>query len=209
MEAFKSLVYSRHSVRHFKPDPIPIETLRSVVELAEQSPSWCNSQPWDVYYVTGESLKKVTAAYTERSAQKAEPTSDIPGAHRENYSERGVNTMNNFFKEAGPFFGKNKPSILFDAPAMILLGLPKGHAEYMTYDLGSFGMLLQLAAKAYGLDTITAYGCVMYADILHSVLNIPESEDLIIGIAIGYCSESVEPLVASRLPVSDILTIKE
>jgi nitroreductase len=45
---FRDVVRNRHSVRSFRPDPVPEAVLRSVLEDAQRAPSNCNTQPWQV-----------------------------------------------------------------------------------------------------------------------------------------------------------------
>lgn len=42
---------SRHSVRDFRPDPVPHEQLHRAVRLAMKTPSVCNRQAWHVYHL--------------------------------------------------------------------------------------------------------------------------------------------------------------
>jgi nitroreductase len=39
------LLEGRWSCRGFLPDPVPHATITEVLDLARQSPSWCNTQP--------------------------------------------------------------------------------------------------------------------------------------------------------------------
>jgi nitroreductase len=42
---------SRHSVRDFRPDPVPRELLKRALTLAMKAPSVCNRQAWHVYHM--------------------------------------------------------------------------------------------------------------------------------------------------------------
>ena len=42
---------SRHSVRDFRPDPVPHELLKRALTLAMKAPSVCNRQAWHVYHM--------------------------------------------------------------------------------------------------------------------------------------------------------------
>jgi len=55
---FIELVKMRKSVRKYKPDRIPEEKVKHVIEAARLAPSWKNSQPWRFIVVTKEELKK-------------------------------------------------------------------------------------------------------------------------------------------------------
>ena len=45
-EEFKSVIITRRSVRSYKKDPIPRETIRELLEAAIAAPTAGNSQPW-------------------------------------------------------------------------------------------------------------------------------------------------------------------
>ncbi len=46
-----ALLKSRRSVRRYRQDPIPLATLREIVEVARYAPSGGNRQPWEVILV--------------------------------------------------------------------------------------------------------------------------------------------------------------
>ena len=55
-------ILQRRSIRGFRPDPIPQETLRRVIELASRAVSAQNTQPWEFAVVTGEPLEALRRA---------------------------------------------------------------------------------------------------------------------------------------------------
>jgi nitroreductase len=60
------LVKTRMSVRKFRPDPIPEETIDKILEVARWAMSGANSQPWKFIVVTDPDLKKqLRGAYSE------------------------------------------------------------------------------------------------------------------------------------------------
>ncbi|MFQ6077240.1 MAG: nitroreductase family protein [Candidatus Bathyarchaeia archaeon] len=54
MEAIRK----RRSIRRYKPDPVPEEKIRHVLEAARLAPSWANRQCWRYIIVTDEALKR-------------------------------------------------------------------------------------------------------------------------------------------------------
>ena len=52
-------IQQRKSIRAFKPDPVPQQVLRQIMELALCAPSWANTQPWGFALVAGEKLKEM------------------------------------------------------------------------------------------------------------------------------------------------------
>jgi nitroreductase len=57
MEAIKG----RRSIRKYKPDPISEETLRTLMEAVRWSPSWANTQCWEVIVVRDPKIKSELA----------------------------------------------------------------------------------------------------------------------------------------------------
>lgn len=52
LDQFHELCRSRRSHRHFKKEPVPIDTVRHAITAALESPSACNRQPFDYYMAT-------------------------------------------------------------------------------------------------------------------------------------------------------------
>jgi len=214
---FKEVVNKRHSVRNFKEDEIPVEVLEDIVRTAGRTPSWENSQPWNVYIATGETLRKIKEIWIAKYADKIKGSPDMPTGHRTNFSERSQKNMADFMSYVADYTGD--PDIvhflhmnekLFDAPALVYLTLGKGHTGWPIYDLGAFGMTLMLAAKDHGVDSIPAYEIVKFPAELRPLLSVPEDEEIIMGIALGYAAEdNLNGLASTRLPLEKILTIKQ
>src|SRR6267142_855066 len=60
------LVKTRMSVRKFRPDPIPEDTINNILEVARWAMSGANSQPWEFVVVTDPEIKKqLRDAYSE------------------------------------------------------------------------------------------------------------------------------------------------
>jgi len=214
---FKEVVNKRHSVRNFKEDEIPVEVLEDIVRTAGRTPSWENSQPWNVYIATGETLRKIKEIWIAKYADKIKGSPDMPTGHRTNFSERSQKNMADFMSYVADYTGD--PDIvhflhmnekLFDAPALVYLTLGKGHTGWPIYDLGAFGMTLMLAAKDHGVDSIPAYEIVKFPAELRPLLSVPEDEEIIMGIALGYAAEdNLNGLASPRLPLEEILTVKQ
>jgi nitroreductase len=69
----ESLIRSRVSVRGYRPDPVPDETLRRVLELARMAPSACNRQPWTIIVVRDPARRRALAEAYPREWFAAAP----------------------------------------------------------------------------------------------------------------------------------------
>jgi nitroreductase len=71
-------IKGRMSIRAFKPDPVPRDLLREVVDIARWSPSYKNSQPWEIIILSGEKKKALSKMMVGLLADGAEQTQDFP-----------------------------------------------------------------------------------------------------------------------------------
>ncbi len=55
---FYDVIRTRRSIRSYKPDPIPEDVLRRVLEAARIAPSGSNRQPWKFIVVRDEEVKR-------------------------------------------------------------------------------------------------------------------------------------------------------
>lgn len=54
-------IFTRRSVRHFKPDPVPPEMVETLLKAAMQAPSAANAQPWHFVVINNRDiLEQVT-----------------------------------------------------------------------------------------------------------------------------------------------------
>ena len=77
--AVDAAITSRRSIRAFLPTPVPRETIEAILEVAARAPSGTNTQPWNVYVLTGEAKlalsRKIRAAYDD-AAERATHTEE-------------------------------------------------------------------------------------------------------------------------------------
>ncbi len=55
------IIKQRRSVRKYKPDPVPEEEIKYILEAARLAPSWANTQCWHFIVVTDEDIKNEIA----------------------------------------------------------------------------------------------------------------------------------------------------
>src|SRR4030042_2316020 len=56
------VIKGRRSIRKYRPDPVPDEVLQKVFEGVRWSPSWANTQCWEVVVVKDQNVKSELAA---------------------------------------------------------------------------------------------------------------------------------------------------
>ena len=193
MSSLTEVMKQRHSVRYFLSKPIPEETLKEIMELSLLTPSWGNSQPWNLYIASGNTLKNIKKEWISKNKEGIKGCSDIEPGHRTDFSERCQNNINGVMKYYGEILNDPQAKIFFDAnnelfnaPTLVYITIPKKRTQYCLFDSGAIEMSVMLAAKEKGIDSVPAYEAIIYPDILRKYLKISDDEDIVIGIALGY-----------------------
>jgi nitroreductase len=196
-------IKERKSIRAFKPDQVPMDLLKKILEHAMRAPSWANTQPWEFAVVTGKKLKAIQEAFVKRGAADLQDLqSEVPRPHDfpEPYISRikkmQAREMRGRTTEMKPEEMKERMMINFrnyGATTCIYLLIGKNYLQqekginvWGMYDSGSVVQNIMLLAVNYGLGTIAQAMAVVYPDIIHKELGIPQDKLVALGIAIGY-----------------------
>jgi len=70
-------IRSRKSIRGYKPEPVPKEILREILEAATRSPSALNTQSWEITVVAGEVLDNIKQGNIEMLASGVMPNLEV------------------------------------------------------------------------------------------------------------------------------------
>jgi len=189
-------IRTRRSIRKFRPDPVPRDLLLDVINTAIWSPSYKNSQPWEVAVVSGQKREDLSRLLIELLEKGTEPRPDIPEPlswpadiearireHTKKRSEKIGLDLND------PELRKKSKIANFrfySAPHVIFLFQDSSLPIWSILDIGMFAQSLMLAANAYGLGTVPQAFLTDYSSETKRFLDIPESKRLILGISIGY-----------------------
>ena len=73
-------IYQRRSVRGYLDKEVPQASLNRIFEIANQSPSNCNVQPWKAYVASGKLKDRLKAEMVERTSTggRAESRLSLP-----------------------------------------------------------------------------------------------------------------------------------
>jgi nitroreductase len=218
-------IKERKSIRAFKPDPVPLDLLKKIIEQALRAPSWANTQPWEFAVATGKPLKAIQNAFVKRGMGPMQNTqSEVarPGEFPEPYSTRIKKMQAQENRGRTAEMTKEDMEARFTnnfrhygAPVCIYLLVgknfvyqAKGVNVWALYDCGSAVQNIMLLATNYGLGTIAQAMAVVYPDIIRKELSIPEDKLIALGIAIGYpdWKNPVNDDYRGREPLDEIAT---
>ena len=187
-EQFRALVSERRSVRAFLEQPVSDALLHSVFYAAQQAPSNCNTQPWQVAVASGAAKERLKArisgdflqgkmtmdfpydgkyegVYKERQYDAARQLYDALGISREDKAARGEAFYRNF-----EFFG---------APHVAFVFLPENFGIREAADLGMYAQNLMLSMSAHGLASCPQTALSFFADQIREELAIADSNKLL------------------------------
>jgi nitroreductase len=190
-------VIGRRSIRQFLPKPVSDELIKDLIAKSLWSPSWGNTQPWELVVGTGEPLaafrKKNRAALLEGKT----PATDIPMPHawpdgnKLRYKELGKSVLGALSIAREDHKARNdhfaRMFALFDAPAVVIFTVDKTLLlEYAMLDVGLILQTFCLLAHDRGLGTCILAASVTYPEIAREVFSIPENKRLVMGAALGW-----------------------
>ena len=190
-------VLGRRSIRQFLPKPVPEEMIRDLIDTSRWSPSWGNTQPWEILVATGESLdefkKKNRAAFLDGQ----DSTTDIatpkvwPDHNKRRYSKLGKSVLGalEIAREDQQARMDHFARMLsfFDAPAVLIFSVDKALSlEYAMLDVGLILQTFCLLAHGKGLGTCILAAVITYPEIVRKVFSIPETKRLVMGVALGW-----------------------
>lgn len=186
---FWQVVKNRRSVRSFKPDPIPEEDLRRILDAARLAPTSGNQQPWKFLVVKDPAkIAALKAACVERSLRRAAPDKKLSEEQR---------------KEREAAIAKRVGEYL-SAPLYIVV-LTDNRSQYPTYNHWDGPLAagyLMLAARALGYGTVFITDAIP-DDITKKVLAIPDRYTRVCITPLGIPTEW--PVTPPKRPLEDFI----
>ena len=190
-------IRGRRSIRKFQPRDVPKSVITDILDTARWSPSWGNTQPWDLYVLTGKTLAEFKEMNLRQTLAGKAIASDVPmlekwpDAMKARYGELGkvvlsVQGIKREDKEAREQYYKNMVSV-FDAPCLILACISRDNlVEYQMLDIGLITQTICLSAYGHGLGTCLLAAAARFSADIRKIAAIPDDQKIVVGIALGY-----------------------
>jgi len=211
-------ITSRKSIRAFLPPPVPRETIEDILRVASRAPSGTNTQPWNVYVLTGaakqELSNKILAAYDdpEEAATHKEEYAYYPTEWRSPFIDRrrkigwdlygllkiGKTDKSRMHDQHGRNYS------FFDAPVGLMFTIDRVMQQGSWLDFGMFLQNLMVAARARGLDTCPQAAFTQFHRIIMEHIGAPPNQMLVCGMSLGHADPAApeNALVTEREPVA-------
>jgi nitroreductase len=190
-------IKGRRSIRKFKAQDVPKKVITEVLEVARWSPSWGNTQPWNLHVLTGKALAKFKETNLDKTFAGEPGSSDVPmlenwpEAMKTRYAELGkvilsAQGIKREDKEGREKYYRSMISF-FDAPCLILVCISRDNlVEYQMLDAGLIAQNICLAAHDKGLGTCLMAAAARYPAAVRKIAAIPDDQKIVVGIALGY-----------------------
>lgn len=213
--ALEALLGSRFSCRAFRPDPVPRERIERALALAQRTPSWCNTQPWQVSVVSGERLARLCDALLEtaRRGEPERPHFAFPEAYLGVYRDRRRVCGVQLYESLG--IGREDREAaraqalenfrVFGAPHAAFVTTPSELGVYGAVDCGLWLMGFLLALESLGIQSIAQAALASWPDVVDVHVGLGEGRRLVFGVAFGHgvASAAVNGYRTSREPVAE------
>jgi len=196
--ALPQLLEARSSCRAFRPEPVPREVIEQILALAQRTPSWCNTQPWQVAITVGGATDRFRTGLADhvRSSMPA-PDFPFPEKYEGEYRDRRLECALQLYASVGIAKGDRAASAeqtlknfdLFDAPHVAILTTTASLGLYGAVDCGLYISTFLLAAQSLGIATIPQAAIAIAAPYVREFFALEPDRQVLCAISFGYADE--------------------
>jgi nitroreductase len=217
----RDAIATRYSCRAFLPTPVPLDTVRDILDRAAGAPSGGNLQPWLVQAIAGGRLEALKAQLRPRFAKEL-PRGEgaeyqvYPPDLKEPYYTRRSRVGSQLYDSIGiPREDKaaryrqfSRNYLFYDAPVGLFVSMDRTMGAPQWSDVGGFIQNIMLLARAHGLHSCAQEAWTSWHKTVSAFLNLPSEHILFCGIALGYADEAapINGWRAEREPVEAFAT---
>jgi nitroreductase len=194
----RDAVASRFSCRAFLPSPVPLATVRDILERAARAPSGGNLQPWRVHALAGavlEDLKARIRPYAPDNPRGEGAEYQVyPSPLEEPYYTRRFQVGADLYRAIG-VPREDRPARyrqyarnfeFFGAPVGLLFTIDRSMGPPQWSDLGMYIQTVMLLARGYGLHTCSIEAWTHWHKTASAFLALPAEEMVFCGMALGH-----------------------
>lgn len=196
-QVLAGLLEDRFTCRAYLPRQVPRETINSILQMAQLTASWCNTQPWKLVVTEGEATGDFVRRLADHVAEHRDSAvSDFafPEAYEGVYAARRRETGWQLYESVGIKKGDRVASArqsaenyrLFGAPHVAIVTTDKQQGVYGAVDAGGYVCSFMLAAQALGVATTPQAAIARFSSFVHDYFQIPSDRSILCAISFGY-----------------------
>jgi nitroreductase len=220
-QAVDAAITSRRSIRAYTPEPVAREDIVRILQVAGRAPSGTNTQPWKVYVLEGERKRELSSAILaihndpEQAKLHTEEYAYYPRDWVSPYIDRRRKVGWDLYallgltrdNKAGMAAQHGRNYEFFGAPVGLIFTIDRIMEQGSWLDYGMFLQSVMVAARGRGLDTCPQAAFTQYHRVIGSVLDLPENETVVCGMALGYADTTKieNSLITERMPLEEFV----
>lgn len=213
----EELLLARHSCRAFLPASLPERDLETLFRIAQRTPSWCNTQPWQIVLLSDGARDRLSAALLAADSA-GEQRSDLPapdgyrGIYQERRRESGYHLYASLEIDREDFGRRTAQARenlrFFGAPHVAVITTDRLLGTYGAVDCGGYIATLLLAAESLGIAAVPQAAVAMHSDAVRRVLGLPEDRVVVAAVSLGFkdMSHPANSHRTSRASVTEAVT---
>ncbi len=189
-------IKTRRSIRAFKGRPIGKSVMKKILEAAKNSPSYTNTQPWEVVVVSGDKKNELSQKLLQLAKTHAPTGTDLPVPKdwppplNERAQQHGARRLSTLGVARDDLEAREKLRLMnfefYGAPCVVFLFMDASLSEYSIFDMALFAQTLILAAHSLGVESCLQASIASYSAEIKRFLGVAENKKLVIGISLGY-----------------------
>lgn len=212
-DVLERLLAERWSCRDYTDEQVAEATIERLLQMARQTPSWCNTQPWNVIVTRGAATEAFRAALIDHATDHV-PQPDIPmpkrytGEHLARRRECGWQLYDAVGIERGDRAASAAQAArnyeLFGAPHVAIITSATALGTYGVLDTGLYVSTFLLAAQSLGLGAVPQAALATCSPFLRRWFDIPEDQTIVCGVSFGHPDRGApsNAFRTSRAPLS-------
>lgn len=216
------IIRGRQSCRAFDSRPVPRDVIEQILLLAQNTPSWCNTQPWHVLIVSGEACARLADRLYQRAALNLQnddfeiaPAPRYEGISLERRRAAGWALYDAVGCARGDREASREQALknfrFFGAPHIAIISSTESIGPYGLVDCGGYINNFMLAAASLGVATIAQASVVRFPDVIREELTIAPNTTLVCGISFGFADENdpANKFRTARATLTDVVSFQE
>ena len=185
-------IYSQRAMRYFKPDPVPDELIRKLIEAGTKAPSGGNRQGWKFLVITDKATKDRIAEYYEQGWEHAY------GSLNPNQTDLQARVRRS---------ADHLARTMAEVPVLLMACIEHdGGPSTMGRGSSIFPSVqnILLAARGLGLGSCLTSLHKRYEDEIKELLGIPENVETAALLPVGFPSDANRYGPTRRAPVEEV-----
>jgi len=194
-DALRRLLDERFSCRAYQSRAVPRRVIETLLETAQRTASWCNSQAWQVDVTSGAATERFREVlYATAKTQPMKSDIPEPSEYRGVYQDRRRAAGYGLYASLGIARDDRERRHeqllenfrLFGAPHVAVIHSDAALGPYGYVDCGGYVANFLLAAQSLGIAAIPQAAIAMYSGVVRGFFQIPDDRVIVCGISFGY-----------------------